>query len=510
MGGTLPALLRALRPDDDAVPQATGLLYGANTIGAVLGTLATPLLLVPALGIAGLGAAAPASSGSPWPRPRSSSIGVSRGPRRVLGAAPRTAPPGAPLALALYAVAGGVALGYEVVWSELLVPFLSTRAHAFAVMLATYLVGAGPRQRPLRSLGRRPGAGRGARSACCSAGRRRARRARCSSWARGCPRPRRRRARGRCALTGRETVEVLARFVVATGAVVLSADDSSSARPFPPPPAWPRAPPASAATSAPSPPSTPRAGSRARCSPASCSCRGSGSCARSGSWPWPAPRWARSRWRRAGADRAARSSARARWCSPWPPLAALTPRDRLATVLVGASAAAGWSSTRRMPAARWPSSSNRRAAPPSGGSTSRASRTPATRPTSLRYMRLQALLPLLVHRGEPRSALVVGFGTGITAGALLADPELETRVVVELLPSVVRAGAALRGQPRRGDGRRASRSASATGGRSCGAGSRRYDVDHPRAAPAVRGRGREPLLAGLLRARAAAGWSRTA
>jgi spermidine synthase len=59
--------------------------------------------------------------------------------------------------------------------------------------------------------------------------------------------------------------------------------------------------------------------------------------------------------------------------------------------------------------------------------------------TSSRYMRLQALLPLLIHGGEPRSALVVGFGTGITAGALLAHPALETRVVAELLPSVVRA-----------------------------------------------------------------------
>jgi spermidine synthase len=37
---------------------------------------------------------------------------------------------------------------------------------------------------------------------------------------------------------------------------------------------------------------------------------------------------------------------------------------------------------------------------------------------SLRYMRIQALLPLLIHNGEPRSALVIGFGTGITAGAL--------------------------------------------------------------------------------------------
>ena len=66
-------------------------------------------------------------------------------------------------------------------------------------------------------------------------------------------------------------------------------------------------------------------------------------------------------------------------------------------------------------------------------------------PASLRYMRLQALLPLLVHRGEPRTALVVGFGTGITAGALLAEPGLDRRVVAELLPSVVRAGSLFSG-----------------------------------------------------------------
>ena len=41
---------------------------------------------------------------------------------------------------------------------------------------------------------------------------------------------------------------------------------------------------------------------------------------------------------------------------------------------------------------------------------------------SLRYMRLQALLPLIIHGGEPRSALVIGLGTGITAGALLRFP----------------------------------------------------------------------------------------
>jgi spermidine synthase len=59
---------------------------------------------------------------------------------------------------------------------------------------------------------------------------------------------------------------------------------------------------------------------------------------------------------------------------------------------------------------------------------------------SLRYMRLQAMLPLIIHRGEPRSALVIGFGTGITAGAVLHYPHLDRRVCVELLPAVVNAG----------------------------------------------------------------------
>ena len=64
---------------------------------------------------------------------------------------------------------------------------------------------------------------------------------------------------------------------------------------------------------------------------------------------------------------------------------------------------------------------------------------------SLRYMRLQALLPLMIHSGTPQSALVIGFGTGITAGALLKYPQLERRVCAELLPAVVAAGPLFRG-----------------------------------------------------------------
>lgn len=59
---------------------------------------------------------------------------------------------------------------------------------------------------------------------------------------------------------------------------------------------------------------------------------------------------------------------------------------------------------------------------------------------SMRYMRLQAMVPLLIHNGEPKAIMVVGFGTGITAGETLRYPGLQRRVCVELLPAVVRSG----------------------------------------------------------------------
>ena len=39
MGGTLPAAVRAVEVEDDAARRTTGFLYGANSTGAVLGTL---------------------------------------------------------------------------------------------------------------------------------------------------------------------------------------------------------------------------------------------------------------------------------------------------------------------------------------------------------------------------------------------------------------------------------------------------------------------------------------
>ena len=144
MGGTLPVLLRSLRPEPDAVAPATGVLYSANTAGAVVGTLATPFVLVPAFGIEGtalfaaaLGIAVAAAAIALDRRVHSHSQSTELSPQTTAADVPSNAR----FALAIYAIAGGVALGYEVVWSELLVQFMSTRSYAFAVMLATYLSG---------------------------------------------------------------------------------------------------------------------------------------------------------------------------------------------------------------------------------------------------------------------------------------------------------------------------------------------------------------------------------
>ncbi len=105
-------------------------------------------MLIPVLGVSGLAFAAAAlnlavglaalaldrSAASSKPSaPSAISAAPARTPSRATHHAGR--------ALWLYAFAGGVALGYEVVSSQAIVQFMSTRAFAFSVMLATYLAG---------------------------------------------------------------------------------------------------------------------------------------------------------------------------------------------------------------------------------------------------------------------------------------------------------------------------------------------------------------------------------
>jgi spermidine synthase len=440
MGGTLPALLRSLRPDADAVAPATGVLYAANTAGAVAGTLATPFLLVPAFGIEGTGLFAGAVGlavvtaalvldrrlGGRTQVPPAPAMSSSRGSLRD-----------ARFALALYAAAGGVALGYEVVWSELLVQFLSTRSYAFAVMLATYLSGlalgsflfarlSGRGHNPWRALGVLL-AGAAASSLAIVA--------LLGPWL-----PDAQTFAGMWAMraTGRETVEVVARFMVAA-AVVLLVPTTFLGAAFP----------AAARLVA----RVDRVGRDVGATIALNTAGGVAGTLLTGFVLVPSLGLVRSLGLLAVVGALLGTVAILKGGGGRIGVAAtllvifalaLTPRDKLATLLAEkrggtlvfyAEDTGGTVAVLEQEAA--------------GGSFRRLYIQGVSNSgdalTSVRYMRLQALLPLLIHRGEPRSALVVGFGTGITAGALLADPELKTRVVAELLPSVVRAAALFSG-----------------------------------------------------------------
>ncbi|MDH4567003.1 spermidine synthase [Pseudomonas sp. BN414] len=140
MGGTLPVLVRSLTPADGQMGEAGGRLYAANTAGAIAGTLLAAFILLPLLGVTGSALAAAclnllAAAGA-WVTRRGDDLPEQASTTSRI---PRSS--GARLAIALYCVAGGVALGYEVVWSQSIVQFMSTRTFAFAMVLATYLTG---------------------------------------------------------------------------------------------------------------------------------------------------------------------------------------------------------------------------------------------------------------------------------------------------------------------------------------------------------------------------------
>ncbi|MFM0180159.1 fused MFS/spermidine synthase [Paraburkholderia aspalathi] len=178
MGGTLPVLMRALCPAAAQMGRSGARLYAANTAGAIAGTLVASFVLIPSLGVQGCafvaaalnaGAAlvaalvgrtqqalvpvvgvsssaiAPGQSAVDVTHDVLSSVAADTTRNDAHDSAVPTQRPAlaskARLALVLYALAGGVALGYEVVWSQVIVQFISTRSFAFAVVLATYLLG---------------------------------------------------------------------------------------------------------------------------------------------------------------------------------------------------------------------------------------------------------------------------------------------------------------------------------------------------------------------------------
>ncbi len=160
MGGTLPVLTRFFVKRLEQLGTNIGILYALNTFGAVIGTVAAGFFLIPAVGItwslrvaiiinigvalvtlilarqaqeietdeADINVTEPekTQNGEIETQP-SEAIGVGGYERRLV--------------LLAIGVSGFCALAYEVLWTRILVFFLGSTTYAFATMLAAFLFG---------------------------------------------------------------------------------------------------------------------------------------------------------------------------------------------------------------------------------------------------------------------------------------------------------------------------------------------------------------------------------
>lgn len=444
MGGTLPVLVRALAPRDTEIGTVTGRLYAANTTGAIIGALGATFVLIPSVGLQGAAIVAAAAN-----------IAAALGALVLQKQSSRAAsvkpvPPNSQrqsgrgrLVLFLYALAGGLALGYEVVWSQAIIQFLSTRVFAFSIVLATYLIGlalgaylfaryADRIRNPWNAFALLiAGAGLVGLAAISLLG----------SWM----------AVAQTALeavvlnwTGNELAGMSARFVVAAAWVVLLPTILLGA-------AFPVAMRLVAQEK--------HIGRDVGAAIGLNTIGGIAGAAVTGFLLVPGLGLIRTMATLAlGAVVlgivAMVAGSRASYSTPAvPAMAAIavaavafaiaTPANLLGNLLA---------QSRHGSLVTYEESQ--------GGTVAVLEQTGGPRAfrrlyvqgvsnsgdsmPSLRYMRLQALLPLIVHSGEPRSVLVIGLGTGITAGATTRYP-LEKRVVAELLPAVLRAAPNFKG-----------------------------------------------------------------
>ncbi|WP_027618958.1 fused MFS/spermidine synthase [Pseudomonas sp. Pse1] len=442
MGGTLPVLVRALATDPRHSGKAGGQLYAANTLGAIAGTLLAAFLLIATLGVRGSAIFAAmlnllAAAGALLWFQR-------QGPVPAESASAEVVAPAAParLALWLYAIAGGVALGYEVVWSQSIVQFMSTRTYAFAVVLATYLLGLflgsvwmARRVERVRDPWGLFGlliaaAGLLALLEVALLGR----------WLVLL------QTQGEAvalALGASELAAMSVRFAVAALCIVFVPTLLLGA-------AFPLALRLCVGQD--------RVGRDVGAVVAFNTLGGIIGVMLCGFLLIPLLGLVRTLGLLAliaaavgviaiSQGRALNKGTRQGVIAVAVlslGVAVLTPVDKLASLLPGA---------RNGELAFYQEGRGGTVAVVTQGKQPRTfqrlyiqgvSNTGDAMP-SLRYMRIQALLPLLIHNGEPRSALVIGFGTGITAGALLQYPGLEQRVVAELLPAVVQAAPLFKG-----------------------------------------------------------------
>ena len=182
MGATLPLLARQAADRASSAARRAGLLYGANTAGAVLGTWFTGFVLLPSMGVrstevlaafaniaVGLialawgirqGHSAPMEDDREFAAEREELLDLSPDPDRR----PERRRWVVPAVILALGVSGACAMIYEVAWSRFLSLVLGSSVYAFTLMLVAFLVGTAagslfaagrvgrPGHRPLREL----------------------------------------------------------------------------------------------------------------------------------------------------------------------------------------------------------------------------------------------------------------------------------------------------------------------------------------------------------------------
>ncbi|MCU0222948.1 MAG: fused MFS/spermidine synthase [Acidobacteria bacterium] len=160
MGATLPVLVAAVTQGWDDLARRVGLLYGINTLGAVLGTLGATFLLFPAVGVFWtnvIGAVMDAAAGliallvlaprleraaaEPAPAPATPARKPARAAAPADAGGPASSWPRWNLALLSYGLVGFTALAYEVAWTRALTMVFGSSVYAFSAMLSAFLIG---------------------------------------------------------------------------------------------------------------------------------------------------------------------------------------------------------------------------------------------------------------------------------------------------------------------------------------------------------------------------------
>ena len=147
MGMSLPFLVRAMVADTEAASRTIGTLYGTNVIGASLGALLAPWVLIRFFGMEGavrwgvaanlLAAAAALVAGRMAPAPIEGEAEKSEVPAR--NASSRSLV----LWMALYALSGFCALSLEILWFRVTDVALKSTAFTFGTVLSLFLLGLG-------------------------------------------------------------------------------------------------------------------------------------------------------------------------------------------------------------------------------------------------------------------------------------------------------------------------------------------------------------------------------